>query len=90
MGRGKHSHGALPLHGGTGGVVGIKSVPVNPCLFLRALLLQSSFDVNELVGALGIPTPATDPFTQQAVKKMMPIRADVMTPEFFVANKWTE
>ena len=29
---------------------------------------EESFDVNELLAALGVPTPATDPYTNQPVK----------------------
>ena len=48
---------------------------------------QSSFDVNELVAALGVVTPATDPFTHEHVKSLKPIRADVLNEKFFEDNK---
>ena len=54
------------------------------------LLVQSSFDVNELLAALGVVTPATDPFTREPVKSLKPIRADILTDEFMEQNKWSE
>ena len=49
-----------------------------------------SFDVNELVCALGVVTPAVDPFSGQNVKQLLPIRTDVLNQQFFDSQGWQD
>ncbi len=48
---------------------------------------QSSFDVNELVAALGVVQPGQDA-SGAPVKTMLPIRADALSPQFLAEHKW--
>ncbi len=50
---------------------------------------EESFDVNEIVSALGVPASAQDPYTQEAVKVMQPFTQDTLTVDWMKEHKWT-
>ena len=49
---------------------------------------EESFDVNELVAALGVSTPAQDPYTGQAVKVLNPFNKQTLSEQYMDDNKW--
>ena len=51
---------------------------------------EASFDVNELVAALGVVSPAKDPYTQQPVKVLNPFTSTTLNEAFFEDNEWTD
>lgn len=51
---------------------------------------QQSFDVNELVAALGLVAPAVDPFTGLPNKSLAPIQGNILTERYFADNNWTD
>lgn len=51
---------------------------------------EASFDVNELVAALGVVSPAKDPYTQKPVKVLNPFSSTTLTEAFFEDNEWTD
>jgi hypothetical protein len=50
---------------------------------------EESFDVNEIVTALGVPVAAQDPYTQEPVKVIQPFSQDTLTVEWMKEHKWT-
>lgn len=49
---------------------------------------EESFDVNEIVAALGIPIAAKDPTTGQDCKVLQPFGEDSLTEEWMKEQKW--
>ena len=50
---------------------------------------EESFDINEIVAALGVPVAAQDPFTNEPVKIIQPFGQGTLTEEWMEANGWT-
>jgi hypothetical protein len=50
---------------------------------------ERSFDVNELVAALGVPVSAQDPYTNTPCKIIQPFAQDTLTEEWMKENDWS-
>ena len=55
----------------------------------RLRFQECSFDVNEAISALGVPMPATDPFTQQPVYALFAPRPDILTEKMMDDLGWS-
>ena len=51
---------------------------------------EESFDVNEIVAALGVPIQAQDPYTQQPVKIIQPFSQETLSEDWMKEQDWTE
>ena len=50
---------------------------------------EESFDVNELLAALGVPTPATDPYTNQPVKILNAFTSSTVSERYMEDHEWS-
>jgi hypothetical protein len=50
---------------------------------------EESFDINEIVAALGVPTSAVDPYTNAPCKIMQPFAQDTLSEDWMKENNWT-
>ena len=51
---------------------------------------EESFDVNELVAALGVPVPAQDPYTGEPVKVLNAFTRHTISETYMDDNGWSD
>ena len=51
---------------------------------------EESFDVNELVAALGVPVPAQDPYTGEPVKILNVFTRNTVSETYMDDNGWSD
>jgi len=51
---------------------------------------EQSFNVNDLVAALGVVTPAVDPYTHQPCKVLNPIAENALNEQYFESHGWSK
>ena len=51
---------------------------------------EKAFDVNEILACLGVPVPANDPFTGEAVQILQPANENSLTDEYFETAGWSD